>query len=310
VVRGSGRVYYGGRFPLLRRVAGDVLWLYRFVRDEEDRDLIRDIIIGKEIDREIEREILDKLDDMAVNLPAYERREFERALNDLNNLSERDLKDLEAATDEDWDQVRDALGDQVEWEQALRWEASRLGSTLVLFPKNIPSKSLITGSRSPRGVLRKGLPQPRSTPPCTTFCFAVPASGSFFFRLIKILPRVSVSRGVHAAGFCTGPIISVSREVGPRICRTSAAGGSAFVAIETVAARERRRHRLVSWNGRFTSVRWSSWSLRCGKDRRRVESESFPNYSTLTDAPSLDGRPSGESTFRKRCSGELRERVL
>jgi hypothetical protein len=113
VVRGTGRVYYGGRFPLLRRVAGDVLWLYRFVRDEEDRDLIRDIIIGKEIDREIEREILDKLDDMAVNLPAYERREFERALNDLNSLSERDLKDLEAATDEDWNQVRDALGDQV-----------------------------------------------------------------------------------------------------------------------------------------------------------------------------------------------------
>jgi hypothetical protein len=113
VVRGSGRAYYGGRFPLLRRVAGDVLWLYRFVRDEEDRDLIRDIIIGKEIDREIEREILDKLDDMAVNLPAYERREFERALNDLSNLSESDLKELEAATDEDWNQVRDALGDQV-----------------------------------------------------------------------------------------------------------------------------------------------------------------------------------------------------
>lgn len=113
VVRGSGRIYYGGRFPLLRRVAGDVLWLYRFVRDEEDRDLIKDIITGKEIDREIEREILDKLDDMAVNLPAYERREFERALNDLKNLNDRDLRDLEAATDEDWDQVRDALGDQV-----------------------------------------------------------------------------------------------------------------------------------------------------------------------------------------------------
>ena len=109
VVRGSGRVYYGGRLPLLRRVAGDVLWLYRFVRDEEDRDLIRDIIIGREIDREI----LDRLDDIAVNLPAYERREFERALDDLESLSDRDLRDLEAATAEEWDQVRDGLGDQV-----------------------------------------------------------------------------------------------------------------------------------------------------------------------------------------------------
>ena len=113
VVRGSGRPYYGGRYPLLRRVAGNVLWLYRFVRDEDDRDLLRDIIIGGEIDSEIEREILDKLDDIAVNLPAYERREFERALDDLTNLDARDLKDLDGATDEEWGQVRDALGGQV-----------------------------------------------------------------------------------------------------------------------------------------------------------------------------------------------------
>jgi hypothetical protein len=113
VIRGRGRVYYGGRIPLLRRVAGDVLWLHRFVRDEEDRDLLRDIVIGREIDRELEREILDKLDDIAVNLPAYERGEFERALDDLNNLNEKDLKDLEGATEEEWGQVRDAFGDQV-----------------------------------------------------------------------------------------------------------------------------------------------------------------------------------------------------
>jgi hypothetical protein len=113
VVRGSGRVYYGGRFPLLTRVAGDVLWLYRFVRDEDDRDLIRDIIIGREIDREIERELWDRLDDIAVNLPAYERLEFERALDDLRDLDDQDLKDLEDATENEWEQVRDTLGDQV-----------------------------------------------------------------------------------------------------------------------------------------------------------------------------------------------------
>lgn len=113
VVRGSGRRYYGGRVPLLGRVAGDVLRLYRFVRNEKDRDILRDIVIGREIDREIERELEDKLDKVAVNLPAHERREFEQSLDDLKNLSEQDLKELDGATDADWDQARDALGDEI-----------------------------------------------------------------------------------------------------------------------------------------------------------------------------------------------------
>lgn len=113
VVGGSGRVYRGPRIPILRRVSGSLLGLYRFVRDEEDRDLIRDIIIGREIDEEIERELWDRLDDLAVNLPALERREFDRALSDLRNLGDRDLRELEDATDEDWDLVREELGDDV-----------------------------------------------------------------------------------------------------------------------------------------------------------------------------------------------------
>jgi hypothetical protein len=113
VARGSGRVYRGGRFPVLYRVAGSLLSLYRFIRDEEDRDLIRDIIIGREIDREIERELWDRLDDLAVNLPAAERLEFERALRDLQNLDESDLRDLDNVTDAEWDTIRDELGDEV-----------------------------------------------------------------------------------------------------------------------------------------------------------------------------------------------------
>lgn len=113
VVRRSRRPYYGPRVAVLARTAGSALWLYRFVRDEEDRDLLRSWIIGEEIDREIEREIFDRLDDMAVNLPAGERLEFERALRDLDNLSDRDIESIENATDDDWNQVRDYLGDQV-----------------------------------------------------------------------------------------------------------------------------------------------------------------------------------------------------
>ena len=113
VARNYRRPAYRNRVPLLRRVAGDVMGIYRFVRDEEDRDLLRDIIVGREIDREIKRDLLERLDDMAVNLPADDRREFERSFRDLNALSERDIKDLEASTDEDWGQVRESFGDEV-----------------------------------------------------------------------------------------------------------------------------------------------------------------------------------------------------
>ena len=116
VARGGGRSGSGGRGPrisLLNRIARDAMGLYRFVRDEADRDLLRDMIIGREIDREIEREILDKLDGLAETLPAAERAELDRAWNGLKDLSESDLKELESATDADWNEVREALGDGV-----------------------------------------------------------------------------------------------------------------------------------------------------------------------------------------------------
>jgi hypothetical protein len=113
VVRRSGRPYFGGRVPVVRRVCGSLLWLYRFVEDEADRELIRDLIIGREIDDAIEEDLWDRLDGLAVNLPAVDRLGFDRALRDLRDLNEQDLKDLEGATDEEWDQVRDELGDQI-----------------------------------------------------------------------------------------------------------------------------------------------------------------------------------------------------
>ncbi len=118
VVR-SGAAYrpvrrYGPRYPLLARVGRGVLGLYRFVRDEEDRDLLRRLVVDGAIDDAIRDEIIDNFDKLAVNLPADERREFDRALDDLGKLTPDDIKSLEAATDDEWNQVEQGLHDSVD----------------------------------------------------------------------------------------------------------------------------------------------------------------------------------------------------
>ena len=69
--------------PPLERGIWAAASLYSFIRDEEDRDLIRRWIADEGIDdalrRELEREILDRIWDDAVNLPAEQRQELERA---------------------------------------------------------------------------------------------------------------------------------------------------------------------------------------------------------------------------------------
>ena len=121
VVRGSWRPrYYGPRMHLLGHVAGRYLWIHRCLGNDLDRELFRRIMIGEEIDDQIEREFWDRLDDMAVNLPSYERNEFQRALDDLQNLNESDWQDIEDASATDWNQAREYLGDQVSdnaWEE-------------------------------------------------------------------------------------------------------------------------------------------------------------------------------------------------
>ena len=121
-VRGGGGVGRSGgrravvrpRVPSLTRLITGAAGLYRFVRDEQDRDALRRLIAEREIDDHVRREIDDRLDKIAVNLPAEERRQFDEALRDLKGLDEKDLKDLDSLDEADWSQARDLLGDGVD----------------------------------------------------------------------------------------------------------------------------------------------------------------------------------------------------
>jgi uncharacterized membrane protein YgcG len=107
-------VYRGGwvssRWPLWCRGVWGLATLYRFVRDEEDRDLIRDIIIGREIDDAIRDEIEDALRDRLIAMPYDERRELERAIDDLSQLNPDDWKDITTLPADDSGRLRDGGG--------------------------------------------------------------------------------------------------------------------------------------------------------------------------------------------------------
>ena len=62
-------------------------------------------------------------------MPYYRRRDFQRAFNDLNQLTAQELDTLQAATGDDWNQVRDALGNQVTDEDWQIFEADFLNAT-------------------------------------------------------------------------------------------------------------------------------------------------------------------------------------
>ena len=117
--RYAGRppAYRGGwvspRWPLWCRGVWGRATLYRFVRDEEDRDLIRDIIIGREIDDAIRDEIDDALRDRLIAMPYDERRELERAIDDISRLNPDDWRDITTLPADDWDRLRDDIGSEI-----------------------------------------------------------------------------------------------------------------------------------------------------------------------------------------------------
>ncbi len=107
------RGWTGSRWPLWVRGVWGIGKLYQFVRDEEDRDLIRDIIIGREIDDTVRREIEDRLRDDLIAVPYAERRELERAIDDISGLDPDDWKDITTLPTDDWDRLRDEIGDDI-----------------------------------------------------------------------------------------------------------------------------------------------------------------------------------------------------
>ena len=89
---------------------------------------------------------------------------------------------------------------------------------LAKVSRKIPSKSLIAGSRSSRGVLRMVFHNHGVLHDVSEFASQMPASGRFFFRSTKISPRAPGRRRVPAAVGCTAPTILGSRGAVPMIC--------------------------------------------------------------------------------------------
>ena len=95
------------RWSPLARAAWVATSIYQFVRDEQDRDLLRELLIrGREEDlRELER----WLDD-SVKIALPHKQELREAFDELKALTDEDWKEIETADEQDWEQARADLG--------------------------------------------------------------------------------------------------------------------------------------------------------------------------------------------------------
>jgi len=98
------------RWSPLARVAWFAGSIYQFVRDEEDCDLLRELLIrGREEDlKEFERWLRDS-DKIAVPY----KEELKEAYDELAKLTDEEWKEIETADEKDWDQARADLGDLI-----------------------------------------------------------------------------------------------------------------------------------------------------------------------------------------------------
>lgn len=94
----------------LARVAWAAGSIYKFIRDEDDRNLFRHLLLeGREEDiKAFEKWIEDS------ELADHYKDTIRDAYSELSNLNERDWKEIEKATDEDWDRAREDLGSLVD----------------------------------------------------------------------------------------------------------------------------------------------------------------------------------------------------
>lgn len=103
-----------GRWSPLARVAWAAGSIYSFVRDEQDRDLIRDAIIrGRAEDiRDLNRWIDD-----AEKIAVPYKQELKDAMRELDQLSDADWNSLETVDQRSWDQAKNELGQLMPAEQ-------------------------------------------------------------------------------------------------------------------------------------------------------------------------------------------------
>lgn len=102
------------RWSPLARVAWAAGSIYQFVRDEQDRELLRDLIIrGRYEDLAELQRYIEGYDKIA----APHKAEIMDSLKELDKLSEADWKAVDAAGDAEWAQARSDLGDLVSTDQ-------------------------------------------------------------------------------------------------------------------------------------------------------------------------------------------------
>lgn len=101
--------------PLARCVyaAGSI---YQFVRDEQDRDLLRHLLIRAREDEDW-RQLDDWMRDATIPIP--HKQDLREAFEDLAWLSDADWNEIDTTDEKDWDQARADLGDLIsdaEWD--------------------------------------------------------------------------------------------------------------------------------------------------------------------------------------------------
>ena len=111
--------------------------LYQFVRDEHDRDLLRQVLL--------ESRYPDKLDFdkwfKAVNLPAEHEREIREALDDLSKLDDKDWKAKVS-----WLRARSRSMEQSDWQAE---ERSSSGITVNITLRQDDTPSLVDVTPTP-----------------------------------------------------------------------------------------------------------------------------------------------------------------
>lgn len=104
------------RWSPLARAAYAAGKVYQFVRDERDRDLLRNLLIRAREDEDwdrLERWLRDE------PIPELYKDEIREAFEDLGRLSDADWNEIDTADEKDWDQARADLGDLIsdqEWD--------------------------------------------------------------------------------------------------------------------------------------------------------------------------------------------------
>ncbi|MGY8771148.1 MAG: hypothetical protein ACKVH8_22270 [Pirellulales bacterium] len=98
------------RWSPLARVAYAGGRIYQFVRDEQDRDLLRHLLIRAREDDDLDR-VDDWLRDSTIALPHKE--ELRDIFRDLSDLKDADWNEIDTADEKDWDVAKADLGDLI-----------------------------------------------------------------------------------------------------------------------------------------------------------------------------------------------------